>query len=41
MISTHQKVMAGAQAYADEHDNVSVEILSPTSATAYEEQRCT
>ena len=33
-----QKVMAGAQAYADEHDNVSVEILSPTSATAYEEQ---
>ena len=32
------KVMAGAQAYADEHDNVNVEILSPTSATAYDEQ---
>lgn len=32
------KVMAGAKAYADEHDNVNVEILSPTSATAYDEQ---
>lgn len=32
------KVMAGAQAYADEHDNVNVEINSPTSATAYDEQ---
>ncbi|MDO4617336.1 MAG: sugar ABC transporter substrate-binding protein [Lachnospiraceae bacterium] len=32
------KVMAGAQAYADEHDNVNVDILSPTSATAYDEQ---
>ncbi|MDO4174899.1 MAG: sugar ABC transporter substrate-binding protein [Eubacteriales bacterium] len=32
------KVIAGAQAYADEHDNVDVEILSPTSATAYDEQ---
>lgn len=32
------KVIAGANAYADEHDNVSVEILSPTSATAYDEQ---
>lgn len=33
------KVIAGAQAYADEHDNVEVEILSPTSATAYDEQQ--
>lgn len=32
------KVMAGAQAFADEHDNVNVEILSPTSATAFDEQ---
>lgn len=32
------KVIAGAKAYADEHDNVNVEILSPTSATAYDEQ---
>lgn len=27
------KVMAGAKAYADEHDNVNVDIQSPTSAT--------
>lgn len=33
------KVIAGAKAYADEHDNVEVEILSPTSATAYDEQQ--
>ncbi len=32
------KVMAGAEAYAAEHDNVTVDILSPTSATAYDEQ---
>lgn len=32
------KVIAGAQAYAAEHDNVNVEIQSPTSATAYDEQ---
>lgn len=32
------KVIAGAKAYAEEHDNVNVEILSPTSATAYDEQ---
>ena len=32
------KVIAGAKAYADEHDNVSVEIQSPTSATSYDEQ---
>lgn len=32
------KVIAGAQAYAAEHDNVTVEIQSPTSATAYDEQ---
>ena len=32
------KVMAGAKAYADEHDNVNVEIQSPTSATSYDEQ---
>lgn len=32
------KVIAGAKAYAEEHDNVDVEILSPTSATAYDEQ---
>ena len=30
------KVMAGAKAYADEHDNVNVDIQSPTSATSYE-----
>ena len=28
------KVMAGAKAYADEHDNVNVDIQSPTSATS-------
>lgn len=33
------KVIAGAKAYAAEHDNVEVEILSPTSATAYDEQQ--
>ncbi len=33
------KVMAGANAYADEHDNVTVKIQSPTSATAYDEQQ--
>ena len=32
------KVIAGAKAYAAEHDNVSVEIQSPTSATSYDEQ---
>lgn len=32
------KVMAGANAYANEHDNVNVEIQSPSSATAYDEQ---
>ncbi len=32
------KVMAGAQAYAEEHPNVNVDIQSPTSATAYDEQ---
>ncbi len=32
------KVIAGAKAYADEHDNVNVEIQSPTSATSYDEQ---
>lgn len=32
------KVMAGAKAYADEHPNVTVDILSPTSSTAYDEQ---
>ena len=30
--------MAGAKAYADEHDNVKVDIQSPTSATSYDEQ---
>ena len=30
------KVVAGAKAYADEHDNVNVDIQSPTSATSYE-----
>lgn len=32
------KVMADAKAYADEHDNVKVDIQSPTSATSYDEQ---
>lgn len=32
------KVMAGAKAYAEEHPNVTVDIQSPTSATAYDEQ---
>ncbi len=32
------KVMAGAQAYADEHDDVNLDILSPTSATDYDGQ---
>ena len=32
------KVMAGARAYAEEHPNVTVDIQSPTSATAYDEQ---
>ncbi len=32
------KVISGAKAYAEEHDNVKVEIQSPTSATAYDEQ---
>lgn len=32
------KVMASAKAYADEHDNVKVDIQSPTSATSYDEQ---
>lgn len=32
------KVMAGAQAYADEHDNVTVEFQSPTSQTDYDGQ---
>ncbi|MDO5785546.1 MAG: sugar ABC transporter substrate-binding protein [Eubacteriales bacterium] len=32
------KVIAGAEAYAEEHPNVNVDILSPTSATAYDEQ---
>ena len=32
------KVMAGAKAHADEHDNVKVDIQSPTSATSYDEQ---
>ena len=32
------KVMAGAKAYADEHDTVNVDIQSPTSATSYDEQ---
>ena len=33
--SHFNKVMAGAQAYADEHSNVSLDIQAPTSATAY------
>lgn len=36
--SHFNKVMAGAQAYADEHSNVSLDIQAPTSATAYDEQ---
>lgn len=32
------KVMAGAKAYADEHPNVTVDIMSPTSAVSYDEQ---
>lgn len=32
------KVIAGATAYGEEHDNVNVEIQSPTSATSYDEQ---
>ena len=32
------KVIAGAKAYAAEHDNVTVEVQSPTSATSYDEQ---
>ena len=32
------KVIAGARAYGSEHDNVNVEIQSPTSATSYDEQ---
>lgn len=36
--SHFNKVMAGANAYADEHDNVNVDIQSPTSATSYDEQ---
>lgn len=35
--SHFSKVMAGAQAYADEH-NVNIKIQSPSSATAYDEQ---
>lgn len=36
--SHFNKVMAGANAYADEHDNVNVTIQSPTAATSYDEQ---
>ena len=36
--SHFNKVMAGAKAYADEHDNVNVDIQSPTAATSYDEQ---
>uniref|UniRef100_UPI0027375C69 substrate-binding domain-containing protein n=1 Tax=Duncaniella muris TaxID=2094150 RepID=UPI0027375C69 len=32
------RIMAGAQAYADEHSNVNIEVMSPPSATPYEEQ---
>ncbi len=32
------KVMAGARAYADENPDVNVDILSPASATSYDEQ---
>lgn len=35
--SHFNKVMAGAKAYADEHDNVNVDIQSPTAATSYDE----
>lgn len=33
-----KKVMAGAEACASEHPNVEIDIQSPTSATAYDEQ---
>lgn len=33
-----QRVMAGAQAYADEYENVTVEFASPTSQTDYDGQ---
>ena len=33
-----KKVMAGAEACASEHSNVEIDIQSPTSATAYDEQ---
>lgn len=36
--SHFNKVIAGAKAYADEHDNVNVDIQSPTAATSYDEQ---
>lgn len=36
--SHFNKVMAGARAYANEHDNVNVDIQSPTAATSYDEQ---
>lgn len=36
--SHFNKVIAGARAYADEHDNVNVDIQSPTAATSYDEQ---
>ena len=36
--SHFNKVIAGAKAYDEEHDNVNVEIQSPTSATSYDEQ---
>lgn len=32
------KVMAGARAFDEEHEDVNVEILSPSSATAFDEQ---
>ena len=32
------KVMAGAQAFADEHEDVQIGFLSPTSAVAFDEQ---
>lgn len=32
------KVMAGARAFDEEHDDVTIEILSPSSATAFDEQ---
>ncbi len=34
-----QYIQAGAKAYGDEHDNVTVEIKGPTSETAYDEQQ--